>query len=88
MKKNHGNLEFSNFLMEIEKLYNLKVGDRFFFLTDRSRKVWQIDFIEYSSRMNSFNKEVEKIEYYLKDDNNLIKKEKKNLTVKYLRSLK
>lgn len=69
--------------MEKRKLYDLSAGDRFYFVADKRRHVWQVDYMD--EQHSSYAPWVKYTRYYLVDDAGRKKEEKYDLPVVWLR---
>lgn len=65
------------------KLYDLQVGDRFYFVADKRRQVWQVEHME--QEQSSYMPWVTRTRYYLVADDGRRKEEKYDLPVVWLR---
>lgn len=69
-----------------KKLYDLIEGDRFYFIDDRRRHIWQVDY--FVVEQSSYEPWKSYTQYYLVDDVQVKKEVKYNLSVVWLRNAK
>lgn len=72
--------------MAIKKLYELQIGDRFYFAHDKRRHVWQVDYIEYDCT-STYMPWVKYNRYHLISDDKKVKKETIDYRVVWIRKV-
>jgi hypothetical protein len=67
------------------RLFSLEEGDRFYFVSDRSRHIWQVSYIETTIREPFHQAAYETQQYVLEDDNKKVMRRARNQEVMLIR---